>query len=46
MDTKIFYKDYLVKVLACHGTNLTRCYSYAYALHGLGVAMTEHRPDP
>ena len=24
----------------CHGTDLTRCYGYAYALHGLGVAMT------
>ena len=24
----------------CHGTDLMRYYGYAYALHGLGVAMT------
>ena len=34
------------ELATCHGTDLTRCYGYAYALHGLGVAMTEHRPDP
>ena len=27
----------------CHSTGLTRCYDYAYALHGLGTDLTPER---